>query len=133
MRKRATPNFGSEMNLISSLEKIVGKRHVLTGDKVTRRFRKGFRSGEGEALAVVKPGTLLEQWKVLQACVDAGKIVIMQAANTGLTEGSTPKGTYDREVVLINTRRMDQLQLINGGKQVLSFPGVSAVRANGSN
>ena len=91
MRKRATPNFGSEVNFISSLEKIVGKRHVLTGDKVTRRFRKGFRSGEGEALAVVKPGTLLEQWKVLQACIDAGKIVIMQAANTGLTEGFTPK------------------------------------------
>ena len=125
MRTRATPNFGSEMNLISSLKKIVGKRHVLTGDKVTRRFRKGFRSGEGEALAVVRPGTLLEQWKVLQACVDAGKIVIMQATNTGLTEGSTPKGAYDREVVLINTRRMDQLQLINGGEQVLSFPGAT--------
>ena len=41
-------------------------------------------------LAVVRPGTLLEQWKVLQAAVAAGRIVIMQAANTGLTGGSTP-------------------------------------------
>ena len=45
----------------------------------------------------------------------ADKIVIMQAANTGLTEGSTPKGTYDRDVVLINTRRMDKLHAGSGG------------------
>ncbi|MCQ4033895.1 hypothetical protein FK513_28190, partial [Klebsiella pneumoniae] len=44
--------------------------------------RKGFRSGQGEALAVVFPGTLLELWRVLNACVDADKIILMQAANT---------------------------------------------------
>ncbi|GGE48700.1 D-lactate dehydrogenase [Actibacterium pelagium] len=109
--------------LIGKLEAICGRRHVMTSARATRRFRRGFRSGEGDALAVVQPATLLEQWKVLQACVAADKIVIMQAANTGLTEGSTPKGTYDRDVVLINTRRMDQLQLIRDGEQVISFPG----------
>lgn len=109
--------------LITRLKAICGRRHVLTGERATRRFRKGFRSGEGEALAVVQPATLLEQWQVLQACVEADKIVIMQAANTGLTEGSTPKGRYDRDVVLINTRRMDDIQLINEGRQVISFPG----------
>ncbi|SMP01267.1 D-lactate dehydrogenase [Shimia sagamensis] len=109
--------------VIAQLRNIVGKRHVLTGDRRTQRFRKGFRSGEGDALAVVQPATLLEQWQVLQACVAANKIVIMQAANTGLTEGSTPKGSYDREVVLINTRRMDDIQLIKDGTQVISFPG----------
>lgn len=109
--------------LIKRLKAICGRRHVLTSARATQRFRKGFRSGEGEALAVVQPATLLEQWKVLQACVAADKIVILQAANTGLTEGSTPKGSYDRDVVLINTRRMDQLQLLDGGRQVVSFPG----------
>ena len=113
----------TDAELIKRLKSICGRRHVLTGARRTQRFRKGFRSGEGDAIAVVQPATLLEQWKVLEACVDADKIVIMQAANTGLTEGSTPKGCYDRDVVLINTRRMDQLQLINDGKQVISFPG----------
>ncbi|UWQ10728.1 D-lactate dehydrogenase [Aliiroseovarius crassostreae] len=113
----------TDQDLIARLQKICGRRHVLTGARRTARFRKGFRSGEGEALAVVQPGTLLEQWKVLEACVAADKIVIMQAANTGLTEGSTPKGRYDRKVVLINTRRMDRLQLIKDGTQVISFPG----------
>ncbi|MBO9413585.1 MULTISPECIES: D-lactate dehydrogenase [unclassified Ruegeria] len=111
--------------LISDFRAIVGSRHVLTGARATERFRRGFRSGEGEALCVVQPGTLLEQWKVLQACVAADKIVIMQAANTGLTEGSTPSGRYDRDVVLINTRRMDTLVPLNNGEQVISFPGAT--------
>lgn len=113
----------TDHDLLNTLRDVVGPRHVLTDDKATERFRKGFRSGEGEALAVIRPGTLLEQWKVLEACVAADKIVIMQAANTGLTEGSTPKGTYDRDVVLINTNRMDAIHPLQDGKQVLSFPG----------
>ena len=111
--------------LIADFKSIVGRRHVLVGQRATERFRRGFRSGEGEALCVVRPGTLLEQWKVLQACIAADKIVIMQAANTGLTEGSTPKGAYDRDVVLINTRRMDGLIPLRNGKQVISFPGAT--------
>lgn len=103
----------------------VGAKHVLTGEKQTERFRKGFRSGEGDALAVVQPATILEQWVVLKACVAADKIVIMQAANTGLTEGSTPKGTYDRDVVLVNTRRMDAIHPVKGGEQVVSLPGAT--------
>ncbi|MFA3917373.1 D-lactate dehydrogenase [Ruegeria hyattellae] len=112
-----------DATLISAFRDVVGRRHVLTGARATERFRKGFRSGEGEALCVVQPGTLLEQWKVLQACVSADKVVIMQAANTGLTEGSTPSGRYDRDVVLINTRRMDRIEKLGQGEQVVAFPG----------
>ena len=111
--------------LIQDFQATVGRRHVLTGLRATERFRRGFRSGEGEALCVVQPGTLLELWRVLQACVAADKIVILQAANTGLTEGSTPNGTYDREVVLINTRRMDAIHPLHHGQQVLAFPGAT--------
>lgn len=110
---------------IAELKSIVGSQYVLTSLGKTERFRKGFRSGEGDALAVVQPGTLLQQWKILQACVKAGKAIIMQAANTGLTEGSTPNGQYDRDVVLINTVRMKQIQLLDDGKQIISFPGAT--------
>ena len=112
-----------DKQLIQQLGEIVGKRNVLTTANQTERFRKGFRSGEGDALAVVQPETLLQQWNILKACVAADKIVIMQAANTGLTEGSTPNGNYDRDVVLINTRRMDSIHTLDQGKQVISFPG----------
>jgi D-lactate dehydrogenase len=113
----------NNQELIDGFRAIVGKRHVRTGQRATERFRRGFRSGEGEALCVVQPGTLLEQWQVVKACTAADKIIIMQAANTGLTEGSTPSGTYDRDVVLINTRRMDKIHLLDSGKQVIGLPG----------
>ena len=77
---------------ISELRRIVGTNHLLTDPAKTARYRKGFRSGQGEALAVAFPGSLLELWRLLAACVSADKIILMQAANTGLTEGSTPNG-----------------------------------------
>ena len=110
--------------LLSDLRRLVGPAHLLTESEQTARYRKGFRSGEGDALAVVFPGTLLELWRVLQTLVKADVIILMQAANTGLTEGSTPHGNdYDRPLVIISTLRLDKLQLIDNGQQVLAFPG----------
>ncbi|WP_145536248.1 D-lactate dehydrogenase [Yersinia thracica] len=110
--------------LLTQLQDIVGARYLLTGERQTERYRSGFRSGAGSALAVVFPSTLLQQWQLLQACVAADTIVIMQAANTGLTEGSTPSGDdYDRPIVILNTLRLNQIQLLNDGKQVIGFPG----------
>ncbi len=104
--------------LLRALRGTVGAAHVLTEDRDTRRFRKGHRTGQGGVLAVVRPGTLLEQWRVLQAVVAAGRIVIMQAANTGLTGGSTPDGDgYDREIVLVNTMRIAGVQVLGDGRR----------------
>ncbi|MBU30198.1 MAG: D-lactate dehydrogenase [Pseudomonadales bacterium] len=115
--------------LLEQLRSLVGRRYVLTGEQQTRRFRKGHRTGEGRVLAVIQPGTLLEQWQVLRAAVAADCIVIMQAANTGLTGGSTPDGdNYDRDIVLISTRRLDGVQLINQGEQVVCLPGATLDR-----
>ena len=115
--------------LLATLRDAVGSEHVLTDEQNTRRFRKGHRTGDGGVLAVVRPGTLLEQWRVLQAAVAADRIVIMQAANTGLTGGSTPDGNdYDREIVLISTLRITGVQLINDGKQVVCLPGATLDR-----
>ncbi|TBV07378.1 D-lactate dehydrogenase [Phytopseudomonas dryadis] len=112
--------------LLAKLHEVVGAEHVLTDEQSTRRFRKGHRTGDGRVLAVVRPATLLEQWQVLQAAVAADRIVIMQAANTGLTGGSTPDGDdYDREIVLISTLRITGVQLINDGQQVVCLPGAT--------
>ena len=111
---------------ISELKRLVGASHLLTDPAKTARYRKGFRSGQGNALAVVFPGSLVELWRVLQACVNADKIILMQAANTGLTEGSTPNGNdYDREIVIISTLRLDKLHLLDNGEQVLAYPGTT--------
>ncbi|MEM7013900.1 MAG: D-lactate dehydrogenase [Verrucomicrobiota bacterium] len=114
----------SAENLISAFEEIVGRKNVLTSESKTAYYRSGFRSGIGDAAAVVFPETLLEQWKVLQVCVDNKCAIIMQATKTGLTEGSCPSGfDYDREVVIINITRIKKIILLDEGKQVLAFPG----------
>ena len=111
---------------IQKLINIVGKQHVLTDANDTRLYRQGRRYGSGQVLAVVVPGSLVEQWQVLQIAVQADCIVIMQAANTGLTGGSTPFGDdYDRPVILINTRRLTGIQVINDAKQVICLPGAT--------
>ncbi|WP_449549206.1 D-lactate dehydrogenase [Lelliottia amnigena] len=111
---------------INELSRLVGHSHLLTDPEKTARYRKGFRSGQGEALAVVFPGTLLDLWHVLAACVEADKIILMQAANTGLTEGSTPNGNdYDRDIIIISTLRLDKLHVLDKGEQVLAYPGTT--------
>jgi D-lactate dehydrogenase len=118
-------NPGSDnAGFIEQLKSIVGPRHVLTRPESTLRYRTGFRCGEGPALAVVQPGNLVEQWRVLKACVAANKIIIMQAANTGLTGGSTPDGSdYDRDIVIVSTLRIARIRLINEGRQVICHSG----------
>ena len=97
---------------------------MLTDKAKKQPYTKGFRFGAGEALAVVRPGTLVEIWRVLKLCVEADVAVIMQAANTGLTGGSTPDGKdYDRPLVIISTMRIDEIQLVDNGKQIVGLAG----------
>ena len=109
---------------IKNLSSIVGISHTLTADWSKQPFSKGWRYGEGDAIAVAKPGTLIELWKVLQLCVKMDIIVIMQAANTGLTGGSTPYGyDYDRPILILNTMRLSDIHIIDKGKQIVGFSG----------
>ncbi|MEM9329702.1 MAG: D-lactate dehydrogenase [Pseudomonadota bacterium] len=111
--------------LIEKLSAAIGAKNVLTDDKQTERFRRGFRSGSGDAIAVLTPQTLVDTWKALQLCVAFDKIIIMQAANTGLTEGSTPNGRYDRDCVIISTLAVDKIHPVKNGEQVLACAGAT--------
>ena len=66
----------------------------------------------------------MELWQVLNFCVEHDLIIIMQAANTGLTGGSTPYGNdYDRDILIINTLRINKINIINGGEEILAHAG----------
>ena len=113
-------------DLIATLRTIVGGRHVLTGARATARYRQGYRTGSGAALAVVRPGSLIDQWRVARACVAADVSIVMQAANTGLTGGSTPDGEdYPGGCVIISTVRLAHLHLIRDGRQAICLPGTT--------
>lgn len=111
-------------SLIASMQNVVGQAYLLTDQAKKQPYCKGIRFGAGEALAVARPGSLVEIWRVLKLCVDADVAVIMQAANTGLTGGSTPDGKeYDRPLVIISTMRIDDIQVVNQGKQIVGLAG----------
>ena len=110
--------------IIQDLRQITGNKNLLTKQWYKQTYSKGWRYGSGEALAVATPGSLLEIWKLLEVCVLNDVIVLMQAANTGLTGGSTPYGNdYDRPIVIINTMRIKDIHLIDHGKQIIGLAG----------
>src|SRR5690606_766192 len=72
---------------------------------------------------------LVAFWRALEACVAARAVVIVQAANTGLTGGSTPfDEDYDRPVVIISPTAIAGIHLIDGGRQVVCLPGATLNR-----
>ena len=106
------------------IESIVGKRQLITARWRKQPYSKGWRYGEGKAFAVAKPKSLIEIWRILEICVRDNIIIIMQAANTGLTGGSTPYGDdYDRKILIINTMRINDIHIINEGKQIVGLTG----------
>ena len=110
--------------LLARLKSTVGDKHLITNSNKQVPYCTGWRFGSGSALAVIKPGSLVEVWESLVACVEHDIIVVMQAANTGLTGGSTPSGDdYDRDVVVINTMRIPHIHIINDGKQIIGLAG----------
>ena len=116
-------------HFVEQLKAIVGPHHVLIKPDSTLRYRRGFRFGNGPTLAVVRPGNLVEQWSVLKACAASNKIIIVQAANTGLTGGSTPDGTdYDRDIVIVSTLRIARVRLIDEGRQAICHSGATLLQ-----
>lgn len=115
--------------LLDELRSVVGRRHLLVSPRATARYRQGYRTGQGAALAVVRPGSLVEMWRTLQACVRHDVSIIVQAANTGLTGGSTPHGdAYPGGLIIISTTRLDRIAVIRDGAQVVCLPGATLHR-----
>ncbi|MDG2062394.1 MAG: D-lactate dehydrogenase [Flavobacteriaceae bacterium] len=111
-------------NVIDKFKILIGDQNVLTSEWNKLPHSKGWRYGAGNALAVLKPVKLIDIWKILQICIKENIIVIMQAANTGLTGGSTPFGdNYDRPIVILNTMRINSIHIINKGSQIVGLTG----------
>lgn len=126
MTDRPPAVMSPRSEVLAGLSQIVGASNVLTADRATRRYTRGIRFGAGPVAAVVRPGTLIEMWRVLNAAVASGRAVILQAANTGLTGGSTPWGDdYDREIVLISVMRLRGIHKLGQGEQVVCLPGAT--------
>lgn len=110
--------------LVLGLKKVVGAANVILSERRAQRYTRGFRFGGGAVAAVVRPGSLVELWRTVNLVVTSGCAMIVQAANTGLTGGSTPwGGDYDRDIILINVMRINGIHLLGAGEEVVCLPG----------
>ena len=78
------------MNVIQSLEGLVGATHVLTGEDAAPFLVDWRGRYRGNALAVVRPGSTQEVAAVVKLCAEQGIPVVPLGGNTGLCGGATP-------------------------------------------
>jgi len=114
-------------NLLNELQKVVGAAQVLTTPSQQQAYINGIVSSAvpSNVIAVVIPKTLWALWQVLTLCAQADVIIIAQAANTGLTGGSTPYGDYDRAVVVISMQQLAGVHVIDEGREVIALPAAT--------
>ncbi|WP_367109590.1 D-lactate dehydrogenase [uncultured Psychrobacter sp.] len=120
--------------LLTDFKGVVAADHVLTKPSQQQAYVQGmidnnYEDGNGTAIlpvvAVVIPQSLVELWRVINICAKADVIIIAQAANTGLTGGSTPYGKYDRPVVMISMQALTGIYLLSGGAEVVALPAAT--------
>lgn len=116
----------SDHQVIDSLQSAMSAGTLYTQKSEMHNYIEGWRFGSGSALAVALPEHLSELWTLLNAASKTRCVIIMQAANTGLTGGSTPFGEdYDRPVLVINAMRLKGIFWVPSSDQVICLPGTT--------
>ena len=93
---------------IPRISSVVGAEHVLTQPDLVISYVTDWTGRyKGDALAVVRPGTVDEVAEVLRICSAAGVGVVTQGGNTGLVGGSIPN--QESNSVVLTLARLNSL------------------------
>lgn len=112
--------------LLAELTAVVGVSNVLTSRSQQQPYVQGAIEAVTDAtVAVVTPPSLVALWRAINICAAADIVVIAQAANTGLTGGSTPNGEYDRPLVVISMRLLGGVHLLNDAAELVALPAAT--------
>ena len=116
----------SQASLLADLVAVVSAKNVLTKPSQQQSYVQGaIESGADNVMAVVTPDSLMALWRVINICAAVDVIIIAQAANTGLTGGSTPYGEYDRPLVVISMQLLSGVHLLNDAKALIALPAAT--------
>ncbi|QOD11871.1 D-lactate dehydrogenase [Psychrobacter sp. 28M-43] len=112
--------------LLTALAAVVGTTNVLTKPSQQQSYVQGAIEAITDAtIAVVIPHSLVALWRVINICAAFDVIIIAQAANTGLTGGSTPNGEYDRPLVIISMQLLSGIYLLNDATELIALPAAT--------
>jgi len=114
------------LRLLTALAAVVDKTNVLTKPSQQQSYVQGAIEAITDAtIAVVIPHSLVALWRVINICAAFDVIIIAQAANTGLTGGSTPNGDYDRPLVVISMQLLGGVHLLNDAAELVALPAAT--------
>jgi len=114
------------LRLLTALAAVVSTTNVLTKPSQQRSYVQGAIKAITDAtIAVVIPHSLVALWRVINICATFDVIIIAQAANTGLTGGSTPNGDYDRPLVVISMQLLGGVHLLNDAAELIALPAAT--------
>jgi len=109
--------------LLRTLGAVVGDAHMLVDDDVRAPYETDWtRRWSGRAIAVVRPSTVKEVGRIIQACRDEDVPIVPQGGNTGLVGAGVPRGG---EVVLSLERFTELGEVDAGSMQVSAGAGVT--------
>jgi len=112
--------------LLTELAAVVGMTNVLTKPNQQQSYVQGAIEAITDAtVAVVIPHSLVALWRVINIYAAFDVIIIAQAANTGLTGGSTPNGDYDRPLVVISMQLLAGVHLLNDAAELVALPAAT--------
>ncbi|MGP9519860.1 D-lactate dehydrogenase [Psychrobacter sp. AOP7-C1-14] len=112
--------------LLTDLAAVVGTNNLLTKSSQQQSYVQGAIEAITDAtVAVVIPNSLVALWRVINICAAADVIIIAQAANTGLTGGSTPNGDYDRPLVVISMQSLGGVHLLHDAAELVALPAAT--------
>ncbi len=117
--------------LLEELRALLGADALLTEGPDLEKYEKGWRYGQGKALAVARPGTTADVSKVLAFCHAHGIKVVPQGANTGLVGASNPDASGDMLVLSVE-RLNKRLEIDATDRTVLVDGGVLLSQLNGA-
>ncbi|WP_018609074.1 FAD-binding oxidoreductase [Uliginosibacterium gangwonense] len=105
--------------VLERLRAIVGDAHVLVSVEDRASYQRDWRGRyQGDALCVVRPGSVEEVSAVVCACAEHGCPIVPQGGNTSHVGGSVPLGT-GREVI-VSTSRMNRILAVDAPNNTIT-------------
>ena len=103
---------------LAALQNIVGSRHVLTDPALfAGALVEPRKLYQGQALALVRPGSTKEVAVVAAFCNDARVAMVPQGGNTGLVGGQTPDKSGDE--IIVSTQRLRAIREVDIDSNVM--------------
>ena len=97
--------------LLEQLARIVGAANVLVDGDLSAYELDWRKRSRGKALAVVRPGNVLEVAAVVKATSAAGASIVAQGGNTGLVGGSIPDESGSQ--IVLSLQRMNKIRSLD--------------------